>query len=160
MAIKSKQSPAHIAGNKKAYHDYFIEQKYEAGIVLQGWEAKSLRAGKVQIKEAYVVIKSGEIFLVGCHISALLSASTHVRPDNIRTKKLLMHRSEIDQLTGAIDRKGYTLVPLNIYWKNGRAKLEIGLAKGKKDHDKRSAVKDREWGVEKGRIMRENNRYS
>ncbi len=154
MSKKPKKSPAQIANNKKAFHDFFIEEKIEAGLSLEGWEVKSLREGKVQLKEAYVIFKKGEALLIGCHISPLISASTHVRPDPIRTRKLLMHRYEIDRLMGAIDRKGYAVVPLSIYWKKGFAKLEIGLAKGKKDHDKRATLKEREWNIEKGRILK------
>ena len=142
-----------IAQNKKAFHDYFIEEKYEAGIVLEGWEVKAIRAGRVQLKESYVVIKSGELFLIGCHISPLPTASTHVNPDPVRTRKLLLHAEEINKLIGKVERAGYTLVPLDMHYTRGRIKLEIGLAKGKKQHDKREAEKERDWQREKQRLM-------
>lgn len=154
MAKEKKKPPATIARNKKARHDFFIEDSFEAGIVLEGWEVKSLRAGNVQLKESYVLVKDGEAFLFGCHISPLVSASTHIHPDPTRSRKLLLHRRELDSLIGAVERKGYTLVPLALYWKYGRAKLEIGLAKGKKAHDKRATEKDRDWQREKQRIMK------
>ena len=144
-----------IALNRQATHDYFIEERFEAGLVLLGWEIKSLRAGRVQLKESYVVLKSGEAWLLGSHISPLTSASTHVIPDPVRTRKLLLHRGELSRLIGHVERKGYTLVPLALYWKKGRAKLEIGLAKGKKMHDKRAAEKDRDWEREKQRVMKQ-----
>lgn len=150
---KSQQN-ATIAVNRQATHEYFIEERFEAGIVLEGWEVKSLREGRVQLKESYVVIKRGEAWLSGAHISALLSASTHINPDAIRQKKLLLNRHELNKLIGAVERKGYTIIPLSMYWKNGRAKLEIGLAKGKQLHDKRATVKDRDWQREKSRIMK------
>ncbi|MDD5580751.1 MAG: SsrA-binding protein SmpB [Methylobacter sp.] len=143
-----------IAVNRQATHEYFIEERFEAGIVLQGWEVKSLRDGRVQLKESYVVLKRGEAWLSGAHISALLSASTHVKPEAVRAKKLLLHRHELSKLIGSVERKGYTLIPLSMYWKNGRAKLEIGLAKGKQLHDKRATSKDRDWQREKARIMK------
>lgn len=143
-----------IAENRKARHDYFIEETYEAGMSLQGWEVKSLRAGRVQLKEAYVFVKDAEAFLFGAHVSALPTASTHFIPDPIRTRKLLLNRSELNRLVGAVERRGYTLVPLEMYWKNGRAKLRIGLAKGKKEHDKRATEKDRDWQREKSRVMK------
>lgn len=155
---KTKQSSAQIAGNKKAFHDYFIEERFESGLALMGWEVKSLRANKVQLKEAYIILKHGEAYIVGCHISPLNTASTHIIVDPTRTRKLLLHRAELDKLLGAVDRKGYTVVPLNIYWKKGYAKLEIGLAKGKKDHDKRATIKEREWNIEKGRLLRQTYR--
>ena len=153
---KKKQSPggSTIALNKKARHDFFIEEKFEAGLVLEGWEVKSLRAGRVQLKESYILVKNGEAWLFGCHISALSTASTHIKPDPLRTRKLLMHRRELDKLIGAVERKGYTLVPVALYWKKGRAKLEIGLAKGKKQHDKRAVEKDRDWQREKQRLLK------
>jgi SsrA-binding protein len=158
----SKKSPtsesATIAENRKARHDYFIEETYEAGLSLQGWEVKSLRAGRVQLKEAYVFVKDAEAFLFGAHVSALPTASTHVIPDPIRTRKLLLNRSELNRLVGAVERRGYTLVPLEMYWKNGRAKLRIGLAKGKKEHDKRASEKDRDWQREKSRLMKHKTR--
>jgi SsrA-binding protein len=143
-----------IAQNKKAFHDYFIEEKYEAGIVLEGWEVKAIRDGRVQLKEAYVIIQHGEIYLIGCHITALGSASTHVRPDATRTRKLLLHSEEIAKLIGKVERSGYTLVPLDMHYLRGRVKVEIGLAKGKKQYDKRAVEKDRDWEREKGRLMR------
>jgi SsrA-binding protein len=148
------QQNATIAVNRQATHEYFIEERFEAGLVLEGWEVKSLREGRVQLKESYVVIKRGEAWLSGAHISALLSASTHVNPDAVRQKKLLLNRHELNKLIGAVERKGYTIIPLSMYWKNGRAKLEIGLAKGKQLHDKRATVKDRDWQREKARIMK------
>jgi len=152
---KSKtQQNGTIAVNRQATHEYFIEERFEAGMVLEGWEVKSLREGRIQLKESYVVIKRGEAWLSGAHISALLSASTHVNPDAIRQKKLLLNRHELNKLIGAVERKGYTIIPLSMYWKNGRAKLEIGLAKGKQLHDKRATVKDRDWQREKARIMK------
>ncbi len=143
-----------IAQNKKAFHDYFIEEKHEAGIVLEGWEVKAIRAVRVQLKEAYVIIRSGELFLIGCHISPLPTASTHVHPDPVRTRKLLLHATEIYKLIGKVERAGYTLVPLDLHYTRGRIKLEIGLAKGKKQHDKRETEKDRDWQREKQRLMR------
>ncbi|MCK9991274.1 MAG: SsrA-binding protein SmpB [Rugosibacter sp.] len=144
-----------IADNKKAFHDYFIEERYEAGLVLEGWEVKSIRAGRVQIKEAYVLIKRGELYLIGAHISPLLSASTHVLPDPVRTRKLLLNRREIDQLIGKVERAGYALVPLDLHYSKGRVKLSVGLAKGKKQHDKRETEKERDWVREKARVMRD-----
>lgn len=143
-----------ITKNKKAYHDYSIEETWEAGIVLEGWEAKSLRAGRVNLKESYIVIRQAELFVIGCHISPLLSASTHIRPDPVRTRKLLMHFEEIERLIGKVERAGYTLVPLDIHTVRGRFKIQIGLAKGKKQHDKRDAEKERDWQREKQRLMR------
>jgi len=149
-----KPAPSRIADNRKAWHDYFIEDKFEAGIVLQGWEVKSLRAGRAQLKEAYVIVENGEIFLIGSHISPLPSASTHVQPNPTRMRKLLLHREEISKLIGAVERKGYTLVPLALFWKRGKAKLEIGLAKGKQAHDKRESIKKRETDRELARALR------
>jgi len=143
-----------IAENRKARYDYFIEETYEAGLSLQGWEVKSLRAGRAQLKEAYVFVRNAEAYLFGAHISALPTASTHIIPDPVRTRKLLLNRAELDQLVGAVERRGYTLVPLELYWKNGKAKLRIGLAKGKKEHDKRDTEKDRDWKREKSRLMK------
>ena len=143
-----------IALNKKARHDYFIEERIEAGLALQGWEVKSLREGRVQLSESYILLRGNEAWLFGMHISPLLSASTHVTPDATRTRKLLLHRREIDKLTGAVERKGYTLVPLALYWKRGRAKLEIALARGKQSHDKRASDKERDWNREKQRLLR------
>jgi len=149
-----KPAPSRIADNRKAWHDYFIEDKFEAGIVLEGWEVKSLRAGRAQLKEAYVIVENGEIFLIGSHISPLPSASTHVHPNPTRMRKLLLHREEISKLIGAVERKGYTLVPLSLFWKRGKAKLEIGLAKGKQAHDKRESIKKRETDRELARALR------
>ncbi|HXH04079.1 MAG TPA: SsrA-binding protein SmpB [Candidatus Competibacteraceae bacterium] len=153
MSKKTSQDNQ-IAQNKKAYHDYFIEEHFEAGLALEGWEVKSLRAGRVQLKESHVLIKNGEAFLLGSHISPLASASTHVQPDPTRTRKLLLHREELDRLIGAVERKGYALIPLALYWKRGRAKLDIGLARGKKAYDKRATEKERDWEREKARLLR------
>lgn len=144
-----------IIQNKKAYHDFFIEEKYEVGVVFEGWEVKSIRAGRVQLKEAYVTIRNCELYLIGCHISPLSTASTHIHPDPTRTRKLLLHAGEIKRLIGKVERSGYTLVPLDLHYKTGRIKLEIGLAKGKKQHDKRENEKQREWERDKQRIMRD-----
>lgn len=143
-----------IADNRKAFHDYFIEDRYEAGIVLEGWEVKAIRDARVQIKEAYVVVRGDELFLFGAHISALPTASTHIHPEAVRTRKLLLHRTEMDKLIGKVERSGYTLVPLNLHYKGGRVKCEIGLAKGKKQHDKRSTEKDRDWQRDKERLFK------
>ncbi len=143
-----------IVQNKKAFHDFFIEDKYETGVVFEGWEVKSIRAGRVQLKEAYVTIRNGELYLIGCHISPLSTASTHIHPDPTRTRKLLLHAEEIKRLIGKVERAGYTLVPLDLHYKTGRIKLEIGLAKGKKQHDKRDNEKQREWERDKQRLMR------
>jgi SsrA-binding protein len=143
-----------IVHNRKASHDYFIEQRFEAGIALEGWEVKAIRAGRAQLKEAYVIVSNGELFLIGSHISPLLAASTHVIPDPVRTRKLLLHAREISELIGSVERAGYTLVPLDLHFKKGLIKLEIGLAKGKKQHDKREAQKDREWRREQQRLLK------
>jgi SsrA-binding protein len=143
-----------IIANKKAFHDYFVEEKFEAGIILEGWEVKAIRAGRANIKESYVVIRSGEVFVFGMHIAALPQASTHVHPDPIRTRKLLLHAKQIDKLIGQVERAGYTLLPLDLHFTRGRIKLEIGLAKGKKQHDKRETEKERDWEREKARLMR------
>ena len=143
-----------IADNKKAFHDYFIEERYEAGLVLEGWEVKAIRVGRAQIKEAYVVVKGGEVFLIGAHITPLLSASTHVHPDPVRTRKLLLNAAEISKLIGKVERAGYTLVPLDLHYSKGRVKLSVGLAKGKKQHDKRDAEKERDWVREKSQLMK------
>ncbi|ROR32070.1 SsrA-binding protein SmpB [Inmirania thermothiophila] len=143
-----------IAVNKKARHDYFIEERLEAGIALEGWEVKALRAGRIQLKESYVLVRGGEAFLFGAHISPLPSASTHVEPDPRRTRKLLLHRAELNRLIGAVERRGYTLVPLSMYWKRGRAKVEIALAKGKKLHDKRATLRERDWQRERQRLLK------
>ncbi len=143
-----------IVDNKKAFHDYFIEERFEAGLMLEGWEVKAIRAGRAQIKEAYVVVKDGEVFLLGAHISPLATASTHVSPDPVRTRKLLLHGKEIAKLIGKVERAGYALVPLDLHFAKGRVKLEIGLAKGKKQFDKRESEKQKDWEREKGRLMR------
>lgn len=151
---QAKDGSATIAVNKRARHDYFLEDHFEAGLALQGWEVKSLRAGRAQIHEAYVVVREGEVYLLGAHINPLPSASTHVVPDPTRTRKLLLHEREIDKLIGAVEQRGYTLIPLALYWKRGRAKLEFSLAKGKKKHDKREATKERDWARRKEQILR------
>jgi SsrA-binding protein len=143
-----------IVENRKAYHDYFIEERIEAGLALAGWEVKAIRAGRAHLKEAYVVIKNGELVLIGAHITPLTTASTHVNADPTRTRKLLMHREEINRLVGKVERAGYTLAPLDLHYKNGRVKIEVGLAKGKKQHDKRDTIKDREWAREQQRLLR------
>jgi len=143
-----------IVENRKAYHDYFIEERIEAGLSLAGWEVKAIRAGRAHLKEAYVVIKNGELVLIGAHITPLTTASTHVNADPTRTRKLLMHREEINRLVGKVERAGYTLAPLDLHYKNGRVKIEVGLAKGKKQHDKRDTIKDREWAREQQRLLR------
>ena len=154
---KGKKAPSStIALNKKARHDYIIEDKFEAGVVLQGWEVKSIREGRVQMTETYVMVKDNEIWWLAGLITPLLSASTHIHPEPNRSRKLLLNRREIDKLTGAVERKGYTIVPLALYWSKGKVKIEIGLAKGKKEHDKRAADKDRDWGREKQRILKHN----
>jgi SsrA-binding protein len=156
--VKKRQkqnNSARIATNKKTLHDYFIEERFEAGLALQGWEAKSLRDGRAQLKESYVLIKNGEAWLLGAHISPLPTASTHIHPDPVRTRKLLLHRGELNRLIGAVERKGHTLVPLSMYWSRGRAKLEIGLAKGKKQHDKRMSEKQRDWTRDKQRLLKQ-----
>ena len=144
-----------IIDNKKAFHDYFIEERFEAGLVLLGWEAKAIRAGRAQLKEAYVVIRRAELYLIGAHISPLSSTSTHVTADPVRTRKLLLHPDEIGKLIGKVERSGYALVPLNLHYSRGRIKLDLGLAKGKKQHDKRATEKEKEWNREKQRILRE-----
>jgi SsrA-binding protein len=143
-----------IVENRKAFHDYFIEERYEAGIALEGWEVKAIRAGRVQIAEAYVILRDGAPFLIGSHISPLPTASTHIHPDPTRTRKLLLREEELKRLIGKVERAGYTLVPLNLHYKGGWIKLEIGLAKGKRQHDKREAEKDRDWQREKQRLLR------
>ena len=146
-----------IALNKRARHEYHIDERYEAGLALQGWEVKSLRAGRINFGDSYALVKGGELYLFGASIPPLISASTHVVAEDRRTRKLLLHRAEIDKLIGAAERKGYTLVPTAMYWKHNRVKVEIGLAKGKQDHDKRAAEKERDWNREKGRVMRARN---
>jgi SsrA-binding protein len=143
-----------IAENRKARFDYFIEDRFEAGLALQGWEVKAMRAGRAQLAEAYVYVRNEEAFLIGAHITPLKTTSTHVVADPVRTRKLLLHRSELSRLIGAVERKGYTLVPLDLHWKGGRAKLEMGLAKGKKQHDKRATEKERDWQRDKARLLR------
>ncbi|HSP01180.1 MAG TPA: SsrA-binding protein SmpB [Thioalkalivibrio sp.] len=150
----NKVGTSTIALNKKARHEYFIEESFEAGMVLEGWEVKSMRAGRVQLNESYVLVKGGEAWLFGAHISPLTTASTHINPDPMRTRKLLLHKEELNKLIGQVERKGYTLTPLALYFKRGRAKLEIGLAKGKKEHDKRAVLKDRDWQREKERTLK------
>ena len=145
-----------IAQNRKALHDYFIEDRYEAGLVLEGWEVKSIRAGRVHLQEAYVVIRGSELTLIGSHVSPLATASTHINPDPTRTRKLLLHAEEISRLIGKVERAGYTLVPLDLHFKKGRIKLEIGLAKGKKQFDKREVEKERDWAREKQQLMKRN----
>jgi SsrA-binding protein len=147
-----------IVQNKKAFHDYFIEEKYEAGIVLEGWEVKAIRDNRTNLKEAYVIIQRGEIYLIGCHITPMGAASTHIRPDAIRTRKLLLRNEEIAKLIGKVERSGYTLVPIDMHFKGGRIKIQIGLAKGKKQYDKRNAEKERDWERDKARIMRAANK--
>ena len=143
-----------LAENRRAFFDYHLEERHEAGMVLHGWEIKAIRAGQVQLTDGYVVIKGGELFLIGCRINALRSASTHVSPEADRTKKLLMHKEEIKRLTAKVEQKGFTLVPLNLHFKGSHVKAEIALAKGKAEHDKRNTVKERDWEREKGRLMR------
>jgi SsrA-binding protein len=143
-----------IIENRKAFHDYFIEERVEAGLSLTGWEVKAIRAGRANLKEAYVVVKNGELMLIGAHIAPLTTASTHVNADPTRTRKLLLHREEINRLVGKVERAGYTLAPLDLHYKNGRVKIEVGLAKGKKQHDKRDTIKDREWAREQQRLLR------
>ena len=147
-----------IADNKKAFHDYFIEDRWEAGIVLEGWEVKAIREARVQIKEAYVVVRGDELFLFGAHISALATASSFTHPDAVRTRKLLLHRAEVDKLIGKVERSGYTLVPINLHFKGGRIKCEIGLAKGKKQHDKRATEKERDGKREVAAAMKTHSR--
>ena len=151
---KAAETPHLIAENRKARFDYFIEDRFEAGLALQGWEVKAMRAGRAQLKEAYVYIRGGEAFLIGAHLSPLPTTSTHVAADPVRTRKLLLHHSELQRLIGAVERRGYTLVPLELYWKDGRAKLQVGLAKGKKQHDKRAVEKERDWQRDKARLLR------
>ena len=143
-----------IVENRKAFHDYFIEERYEAGLALEGWEVKAIRGGRAQLSEAYVIVKGGEVFLIGAHISPLPTASTHFNPDPTRTRKLLLRAEEIRRLIGKVEQRGYTLVPLNLHYTKGRIKLEIGLARGKKQYDKRAAEKEKEWNREKQRLLR------
>ncbi len=151
---KAKIPESTITLNKKAKHDYSIEERFEGGLVLEGWEVKSLRAGRIQIRDSYVLLKNGEAWLFGALITPLPTASTHIHPDPQRTRKVLLNRAEINRLIGAVERKGYTAVATAMYWKRGRAKLEIGLAKGKKEHDKRAAERDRDWRREQERVLK------
>ena len=153
-ANNKEEAPRQIALNRRARFDYFIEDTYEAGLALEGWEVKSLRAGRAQIAEAYVILKNGEAWLIGAHITPLTQASTHVHADPTRTRKLLLQSRQIAELIGKVERAGYTVVPLDLHWTRGRAKLSIGLAKGKKKHDKREAIKDRDWKRDKERLLR------
>jgi SsrA-binding protein len=155
---KANAAPKTIALNKRARHEYQLEDRYEAGLALQGWELKSIRAGRAQIGESYAVVRGGELFLFGAQVTPLISASTHVVADDRRTRKLLLHRREIDQLVGRIQRDGYTLVPTALYWKGNKVKIELALAKGKQSHDKRAAERDRDWARDKQRVMRRHNR--
>jgi len=152
---KDEEAERPIAVNRRARHDYFVEERYEAGLVLQGWEVKSLREGRAQVADAYVKVLGEEAFLIGAHFTPPSGASTHIHPDPIRTRKLLLHAEELRKLIGKVQRAGYTLVPLDLHWTRGRAKLAVGLAKGKKQHDKRADIKDREWKREKGRLLRQ-----
>lgn len=154
MSDKNKTGTKTIAVNKRARFEYHIEDRFEAGIALEGWEVKALRAGRVQFADSYVLLKDNEAFLFGCQINPLSTVSTHVVPDPTRTRKLLLHRREIDQLVGAVERRGYTVIPTAMYWSHGRAKVEIGMARGKRQHDKRKTEKDRDWERQKGRIMK------
>jgi len=151
---KAETTERVIAENRRARYDYFIEDRLEAGLVLEGWEVKSMRAGRAQLAEAYVYVRNGEAFLIGAHLSPLRTVSTHKSADPVRTRKLLLHRHELDRLIGATERRGFTVVPLELYWKHGRAKLQIGLAKGKKQHDKRATEKDRDWQRDRARVLR------
>ncbi|MEK9803511.1 MAG: SsrA-binding protein SmpB [Curvibacter sp.] len=155
---KKPDTSSRIADNKKAIFNYFIEERFEAGMVLEGWEVKAVREGKVQLTDGYVVIRDGEMYIIGCQINPLKTASTHVRPDAVRTKKLLLKKDEIKRLIGKVEQKGYTLVPLNLHWKNGKVKCEIGLAKGKAEHDKRDTIKEREGKREVERALKSRNR--
>ena len=158
ISAKAAAAVTRIADNKKAMFNYHIEERFEAGMVLEGWEVKSVREGKVQLTDGYVVIRSGEVFIIGCQINPLGTASTHITPDKVRTKKLLMHKAEIKRLMGKVEQKGFTLVPLNLHWKSGKIKCEIGLAKGKGEHDKRDTIKDREGKREVERAMKSRGR--
>ena len=157
MAQK-QDSAARIAENKKAAFNYFFEERFEAGMVLEGWEVKALRDGKVNLTEGYVVVRKGELFIIGLQINPLRTASTHINPDAVRTRKLLLHKDEIRRLTGKVEQKGYTLVPINLHWKSGKVKCEVALAKGKAEHDKRDTIKDREGKREVERAMKSRNR--
>jgi SsrA-binding protein len=153
--VKQSNHRRTIAVNKKAQHDFFIEERFEAGLVLEGWEAKSLRAGRAQLNESYVLSRNSEAWLLGAHVTPLPTASTHISPDAVRTRKLLLHRDQLDKLIGAVERKGYAVVPTAMYWKNGRAKLEVGLARGKKQYDKRAAQKQRDWQRDRQRLLKQ-----
>ncbi|HSH87354.1 MAG: SsrA-binding protein SmpB [Methylophilus sp.] len=156
--LSQQASVMTIAQNKKAFFDYFIEDKYEAGVVLEGWEVKAIRDNRINLKEAYVVIMRGEIYLIGCHVTPLGAASTHVRPDAIRTRKLLLHNEEIGKLIGKVERAGYTIVPLDMHFTRGRVKVQIGLAKGKKQHDKRDVEREKDWKREQNQLMKNKQR--
>lgn len=147
-----------IIDNRRAFHDYFIDERFEAGLVLQGWEVKSIRAGRVQLKESYIVVRDAELYVIGMHISPLLSASTHIHPDATRTRKLLLRAEEIRKLIGKVEQRGFTLVPINLHFKNGRIKLEFGLGRGKKLHDKRESEREKDWAREKNRLMKHDTR--
>jgi SsrA-binding protein len=147
-----------IIDNRKAFHDYFIEERFEAGMVLEGWEVKAIRAGRAQIKESYVIVRDGEIYLLGMHISPLPTTSTHIKPDATRTRKLLLHAEEISKLIGKVEQRGFALIPLNLHYKGGRIKLEIGLGRGKKQHDKRTSEQEKDWARERERIMKHDTR--
>lgn len=151
---RADKAPKVIVENRQARHDYFIEDQFEAGLALEGWEVKALRDGRANLKESYAVFRNGEAWLVRCHVMPLASASTHVEPNPVRDRKLLLQRRELDRLAGAVDRQGYTVVPLSLYWSRGRAKLRLGLARGKQAHDKRASLKERDWQRQKGRILR------
>ena len=155
---KKPDPAARIAENKKATYNYFFEERHEAGLVLQGWEVKALREGKVQLTDGYVVIKQGEMYLIGCQINPLKTASTHISPDSVRTRKLLLHKADIRRLIGKVEQRGYTLVPLNLHWKSGKVKCEIALGKGKAEHDKRDTIRDREGKREVERAMKQRHR--
>jgi SsrA-binding protein len=155
---KKPDPAARIAENKKATYNYFFEERHEAGLVLQGWEVKALREGKVQLTDGYVVIKQGEMYLIGCQINPLKTASTHISPDAVRTRKLLLHKADIRRLIGKVEQRGYTLVPLNLHWKSGKVKCEIALGKGKAEHDKRDTIRDREGKREVERAMKQRHR--
>ena len=155
---KKPDTSSRIAENKKAAYNYFFEERYEAGMVLEGWEVKALRAGRISLTESYAIVRGGELFLFGAQITPLISTSTHVLADDRRTRKLLLHRPEIDRLIGKVERDGYTLIPLSLYWKSGKVKLDLALAKGKQSHDKRQAAKDRDWARDKQRAMRQHNK--
>ncbi len=152
--MTNKPDSATIVVNKKARFEYFIETEYEAGLVLQGWEIKSLRAGKVNLSDAHVIMKNAEAFLLGAQIQPLPTASTHLHPDSLRTRKLLLSRRELNQLIGSVERQGYTLIPMSLYWKNNNVKMRVALAKGKKTHDQRDSIKDRDWARAQSRIMK------